>query len=328
MTLKCITIHQQPAQLNALAYAQGDQHTHVAPGQEKHLPHEAWHVVQQMQGRVQPTMQMKEGVAVNDDKGLENEADVMGGKALGATAQLKRNLQERSTPDAASAVQLKKTAKPDNEVKYDALIKAIGADVKQNVLTGKITKKDKSDAIWDEAVTVFNTNTGKGAGYMTNINAAIAKYKNTAVPPGDGAKSPKQTLIDQNIVKRTEYNKKFRENYAHAPIEDKGAGNKYRVNTKGYDPADPANPKPVVPQGEYKGNYSNEVDFTNNSITAKWNMAANMDNDDWSVAEYTDEALKAGKGLNNSEILWQQYKMAAEENIKPRAPKTAMWLPH
>jgi len=71
----------QPAQLNALAYAQGTD-IHVAPGQEKHLPHEAWHVAQQKQGRVQPTMQMKAGVAVNDDPGLENEADTMGAKAM------------------------------------------------------------------------------------------------------------------------------------------------------------------------------------------------------------------------------------------------------
>lgn len=71
----------QPAQLNALAYAQGTD-IHVAPGQERHLPHEAWHVAQQKQGRVQPTMQMKEGVPVNDDAGLEHEADVMGAKAM------------------------------------------------------------------------------------------------------------------------------------------------------------------------------------------------------------------------------------------------------
>ncbi|HMC99106.1 MAG TPA: DUF4157 domain-containing protein [Ferruginibacter sp.] len=70
----------KPAQLNALAYAQGTD-IHVASGQEKHLPHEAWHVAQQKQGRVQPTMQMKEGVPVNDDAGLESEADVMGAKA-------------------------------------------------------------------------------------------------------------------------------------------------------------------------------------------------------------------------------------------------------
>lgn len=71
----------QPAQLNALAYAQGTD-IHVAPGQEKHLAHEAWHVVQQKQGRVKPTMQLKESVPVNDDVSLETEADVMGAKAL------------------------------------------------------------------------------------------------------------------------------------------------------------------------------------------------------------------------------------------------------
>ena len=71
----------QPAQLNAHAYAQGNQ-IHVAPGQEKHLPHEAWHVVQQKQGRVKPTKQLKGKVNINDDVGLEKEADVMGSKAM------------------------------------------------------------------------------------------------------------------------------------------------------------------------------------------------------------------------------------------------------
>ncbi len=71
----------KPAQLQAFAYAQGTD-IHVAPGQEKHVPHEAWHVVQQKQGRVQPTMQMKEDVAVNDDPALEQEATVMGNKAV------------------------------------------------------------------------------------------------------------------------------------------------------------------------------------------------------------------------------------------------------
>lgn len=69
----------RPAQLHALAYTQGTD-IHVAPGQEKHLPHEAWHVVQQKQHRVKPTMQMMD-VSVNDDTALEHEADVMGAKA-------------------------------------------------------------------------------------------------------------------------------------------------------------------------------------------------------------------------------------------------------
>ncbi len=70
MSMDNVKVHYnsvQPAQLNALAYAQGSD-IHVAPGQEQHLPHEAWHVVQQAQDRVKPTMQMKEGVPVNADR--------------------------------------------------------------------------------------------------------------------------------------------------------------------------------------------------------------------------------------------------------------------
>ncbi len=74
----------KPAQLNAHAYTQGHA-IEVAPGQERHLPHEAWHVVQQMQGRVRPTMEVN-GVGVNGDRGLEREADVMGRKALAIKA--------------------------------------------------------------------------------------------------------------------------------------------------------------------------------------------------------------------------------------------------
>jgi len=70
----------KPSQLNAHAYAQGTD-IHLGSGQEKHLPHEAWHTVQQRQGRVRPTMEMG-GEKINDDAGLEREADVMGEKAL------------------------------------------------------------------------------------------------------------------------------------------------------------------------------------------------------------------------------------------------------
>lgn len=84
MDMSDVRVHYnsaQPAQLQAHAYAQGN-NIHIGPGQEKHLPHEAWHVVQQRQGRVKATRQMKRGVMVNDDPSLEQEADVMGAKAL------------------------------------------------------------------------------------------------------------------------------------------------------------------------------------------------------------------------------------------------------
>ena len=92
-TMDDVKVHynsDKPSQLQAYAYAQGTD-IHLASGQEKHLPHEAWHVVQQKQGRVKPTLQMKGVANVNDDPSLEKEADVMGSKASVEDIQLKKN---------------------------------------------------------------------------------------------------------------------------------------------------------------------------------------------------------------------------------------------
>ena len=69
----------KPAAVQAHAYTQGTD-IHIAPGQERHLPHEAWHVAQQMAGRVEPTTEIG-GMPVNDNAALEHEADVMGARA-------------------------------------------------------------------------------------------------------------------------------------------------------------------------------------------------------------------------------------------------------
>lgn len=84
LSMSDVKVHRnsdKPAQLQAHAYAQGS-NIHLGPGQEKHLPHELGHVVQQKQGRVKPTMQLKGKVNINDNAGLEKEADVLGAKAM------------------------------------------------------------------------------------------------------------------------------------------------------------------------------------------------------------------------------------------------------
>ena len=97
----------EPTKLNAKAYTQ-DTDIHLAPGQEEHLPHEAWHVVQQKQGKVKPTAQMlkrnagigkrvepeQNRVNINDEVALEKEADLMGMKAL----QMNHNEQTEQNP--------------------------------------------------------------------------------------------------------------------------------------------------------------------------------------------------------------------------------------
>jgi hypothetical protein len=73
--------------VGARAYTQGSD-IHFAPGQyhpgssagQELLGHELTHVVQQGQGRVAATRQAK-GVHINDDPGLEREADEMGARA-------------------------------------------------------------------------------------------------------------------------------------------------------------------------------------------------------------------------------------------------------
>lgn len=103
MSMDDVRVHYnstEPAGLGAHAFAQGND-IHLASGQEKHLPHEAWHVVQQRQGRVKPTTQAG-GQAVNDDPALESEADTMGAKAMQTKADPGKELEE-GTAAMASA---------------------------------------------------------------------------------------------------------------------------------------------------------------------------------------------------------------------------------
>lgn len=107
MSMDGVKVHynsQQPAQVNAHAFAQGTD-IHLAPGQEKHLAHEAWHVVQQKQGRVKPTIHVNNKVPVNDDKNLENEADIMGRKA---TTQNHRKLTQLITKTSSDTITQRK----------------------------------------------------------------------------------------------------------------------------------------------------------------------------------------------------------------------------
>lgn len=130
MSLDDVKVHRnsdKPAQLQVHAYAQGTD-IHLGPGQERHLPHEAWHVVQQKQGRVKPTMQMQGKVNVNDDKGLENEADAMGAKAMSNI------LQTKSTGNTLTA----NSSKPQEVVQ-----RAIGAEIETNLQVQDTTQGNR-----------------------------------------------------------------------------------------------------------------------------------------------------------------------------------------
>lgn len=118
LSMDDVNVHynsSQPATVQALAYTKGTD-IHVGPGQEKHLAHEAWHVAQQKQGRVKPTLQLR-GTAINDDKGLEREADVMGAKAM-TVGNSASPLIEKPSSRGGPAGQLKRGP---GQVRGDAL---------------------------------------------------------------------------------------------------------------------------------------------------------------------------------------------------------------
>ena len=114
-----VNIHtgsQSAKDMGALAYTQGND-VHFAPGQfnpgsntgKELIGHELAHVVQQREGRVKPTTETA-GKPVNDDPGLEKEADVKGAQAATAIQAKMASPQPMGRPhvnSSQSAIQAK-----------------------------------------------------------------------------------------------------------------------------------------------------------------------------------------------------------------------------
>jgi hypothetical protein len=84
MSMADVRVHRnssEPAKLQAAAFARGNE-IHLGPGQEHQLAHEAWHVVQQKQGRVAPNAPGMGKLELNHDPALEAEAETMAARAL------------------------------------------------------------------------------------------------------------------------------------------------------------------------------------------------------------------------------------------------------
>ena len=159
LSLDDVKVHYnspKPAHIQAAAYAQGTD-IHLGPGQQKHLPHEAWHVVQQKQGRVQATLQLK-GVAINDNAALEREADQMG---RGAWQYHHRNSGDQVNQD------------PKNKPATASIIQrnqpstALGNVIQKSSLTEK-----KSDGPFDSPFTILQRE-------LPGVNLFLSSVNNT-----------------------------------------------------------------------------------------------------------------------------------------------------
>lgn len=84
-----------PARLDALGYTKGNR-VEIAPGQERQLPHELGHVVQQKLGIVRANARHSTGEAMNTDAALERQADEIGaGKRIGISRGMGVNVVQR-----------------------------------------------------------------------------------------------------------------------------------------------------------------------------------------------------------------------------------------
>jgi hypothetical protein len=181
-----------PAQLMAHAYAQGN-HIHVAPGQETHLPHEAWHVVQQKQGRVKATVQLKSGISVNDDVELEREADTMGAEALkpkslydGRKGQASDNNEQQTPKGAECPIQRVISYKKGQYKDREDLIQSLYAIFDRNArkeIDGRVEAyEDSPHSFFGNQARNLIIEDLKGKGYVPNFGNASSSSSSSHGP--------------------------------------------------------------------------------------------------------------------------------------------------
>ena len=179
----------KPAQMQAHAYAQGSD-IHIAPGQEQHLPHEAWHVAQQRQGRVQATTQVG-GAAVNDSPVLEQEADTMGAKALQMKAIDTPDLPSDNPTSRIAQRQAAPVAQRMIAINDDLYANSVTSGLAADTQEGGLTLEQKR-AAW---ITNLGNFTGKTVTDITPIN-----FLNRFNIPGPLRHTVLKKLSENNVI--------------------------------------------------------------------------------------------------------------------------------
>lgn len=220
--LSNVNVHynsDKPAQVGALAYAQGND-IYLGPGQAQHLDHEAAHLVQQREGRVQANAAVN-GMAVNNSKSLESEADALAARArqmkaapaTGAQAGGYQSKALQMRADTRGAVQLKGgVAQMKLDTKFGEWHDDQYETTNSGGLTGaKMTLRFKpQDGVNAEIIGLTQTTRNlrnksisypnKDAWYANRaISAADAKSVGTdaRLRPSDAAETDEGTIIDR-----------------------------------------------------------------------------------------------------------------------------------
>lgn len=180
-------------------------------GIENLSSHEAWHVVQQKQRRVQATMQMKSGVPINDEPELEREADVMGGKAVQHSGSADAALNKVSGSGQFPTVQRvngrkrvinpNATQRPKKRQKTESAEEQAESTLDTKKGEEKITKLLSSTALWESEAKTLKTDFKELEGIDEKKIARVLMIYRQGIfnPIGEGG-NPRYIRSDRNTV--------------------------------------------------------------------------------------------------------------------------------
>ena len=176
-----VRIHEGPraSALGARAYTQGTD-IHFAPGQydpgsrrgQELMGHELTHVVQQSQGRARVPTQVQ-GMAINDDAALENEADVLGARAARGAS----SAPAAARSPAAPAIQRKPSgAAPVQMAGGETLLAVAASMIGQTFASGAAAAAAIAAYVGVSTTTVYLTVSTGGLG-IAAIAALLLEYR-------------------------------------------------------------------------------------------------------------------------------------------------------
>lgn len=207
--------------------------------------------------------------------------------------QLKLGPEKRQIafPNDNNPVQAKKTGPFNLSKKYAARFGFIYSEYKG------LDDPSYQIYVYDKVRAIYNEMVAKGSGYWDMLQDANNKYQ------GKG----KEELVKKLAAKRKTYDARFAKNYVTKTREIGDYKNQALYSSGLAFEGGTVDPEKDIP-------YDNSADFNDNSITALHNYAER------DMAREADKKLGGSKdyetrGLPNSEILWQQYKAAAENQF-------------
>ncbi len=274
-----VNIHQNDesaTQMGALAYTQGN-NVHFAPGQynpssqkgQELLGHELTHVVQQREGRVQPTKQGK-GMSVNDSPALEHEADVMGKKAAegkrgdfdqSQQQNTERTAIQRKTPQEKVKEFQSKTYSKEN---FSPSTGSGLFDVSLNPKNGRLeVKVNVAFSFVDGNVTKFTGLTGQSHLWS---DTEKAKWKKDFITLIEGRWGGNYHFINSSLPGMNIY--------VDVEVEEVATDWHYQLNVT------------KIPKGSFKGSsIAHYVDSSGNALKQKNKHYGTLDSEDLNWAD-------------------------------------------